>query len=517
MGILEELAMTSGFYYRNRSFRLLSGSSRKIQSPSVIILNIGDEGLQLDKAVNLDPNEATDWDKAGYTTGAVRAGLDVAIYGVRSPRGYLKLLLSQDFSYPDGYTTEDSKLLGGIHCLPVAPALGTTHLYYSKAQGDPMPNSIWDQFDRPKCDPRGMVKGSLTPSDGMPAVWGDIYPASANNLNALSSAYGAGILVARSWDWHVRNALRAGKRLLTDQEFTQFAAGSPEGTNITGSADPLITGMPVDTNGVSILSDIGMGMMTGCKNQWIDAAGQKQLDGTADTSGGEGESLALAASSVYAPVYVATLGSNYNVFIAQDPQTGAYSLASTQSNGSDNPACSDGSILPIVDGTVNTQPGWNVYFDDDATNTNERFLQSEFPKDIYIPIVTGGVLTWLKIKYDADASTKGVQLKFSGADLKLYAAHGAPTANQYLMTITVSGGGGAITVTPHAPVFTNLDIDGHGKVYQQADIKQVAGGKHDDGANAGSASRSHVNLRNVKLSSIGARYCCGPAVVHAIA
>lgn len=168
---LEELAKAAGFYYRDRCFRLLNGSSRIIEGPSYLAVNMQDEGYILDRAPTLDPNESSVWDTTGSTTGAARAGKDVAIYAVPSPKNYLKLLLSLDFSYPLGYTADNSKLLGGFHCLPVAPAVAATHKYYNKTQGDPMPNAIWDQFDRPRCDPRGMVKGSLTPWDGMPGLW----------------------------------------------------------------------------------------------------------------------------------------------------------------------------------------------------------------------------------------------------------------------------------------------------------------------------------------------------------
>ena len=91
----------------------------------------------MDKALTLDPNDASNWDQAGYITGASRAGKDIAIYGVPSPRNYLKLIFSQDFPYPDGYTADDSKLLGGFHALPVAPICGSHTQVLQQIPGRP--------------------------------------------------------------------------------------------------------------------------------------------------------------------------------------------------------------------------------------------------------------------------------------------------------------------------------------------------------------------------------------------
>ena len=339
-------------------------------------------------------------------------------------------------------------------------------------------------------------------------LWGDIYPAQRNNINSLTSAYNAGILVARSWDWHVRNALEAGKRLMTDQEFTQFAAGSPEKTNIIGSTDPLVTSIPLDTAGVSILSGIGCAMMTGCKNQWIDANAVKQIAGIIDTQVSGGGASFGVASCYFAVNYTGSGGHKVYLGMGDD---GQFFLCS-ETGGDSFKNCNDaGHQIAVKDGAGLS---FQVYFDDDASPINERFLQADYPADIYIPITRAG-WGFLKIKYDPQASTKGVALYFKDTDNSFYASHSSPVENQYLTVISVSAL--LVTCTPSAPSFSWLNIDDHGSIYQQSCVKMVAGGKHDDADKSGSCCRSQAQDRTAKLSSIGARYCCEPAVVRAIA
>ena len=157
-----------------------------------------------------------------------------------------------NFSAPTGYTTSNSRKLGGFHYAPGGNAA-------AQAGGDTTPAinpySIWDLKFRPACpDPRGMtlIAGGF---------WSDIYLLGMEHPTNGSSAYNVSIASdtskpripalfggdgstqygAADW-WNMGEVLRSfGKRHPTIDEFGALAYGTTEAASATAATDPVST------------------------------------------------------------------------------------------------------------------------------------------------------------------------------------------------------------------------------------------------------------------------------------
>lgn len=291
----------------------------------------------------MDLNTAANWDTVtptDYTVAATRAGKDFYVYACIQAGNIPKILLSANSTYPTGYTANNSRKIGGFHCMPYVTAptwradtatavgyvvqpttpgatkllyrctaragdykthaateptwptapgetvvddqvtwtcdanvcenLAVSHPYYGYSMGDILFNSIWDLMDRPKCpSPEGMIKLSLTPSDGISSVWVDIYLANGTGTT-ITSVHGATIKRNVTWWEFLDYARLQGKRLLSDSEFQKAAYGSNERTCTAGAADPTIAVLPLDSTGKAMISDIGLIGACGLLWQWLD-------------------------------------------------------------------------------------------------------------------------------------------------------------------------------------------------------------------------------------------------------
>ena len=72
------------------------------------------------------------------------------------------------------------------------------------------------------------------------------------------------------WDQVLANQ---GEMMPTQREFVSTSLGSPQGVNISGSANPVTTGGHVATNGLRIISLIGCEDMVGVFWQWAEGRG----------------------------------------------------------------------------------------------------------------------------------------------------------------------------------------------------------------------------------------------------
>jgi hypothetical protein len=279
----------------------------------------------------MDLNTAANWDTVtptDYTAPVTRAGKDFYIYACLQAGTTPKILLSANSTYPSGYTANNSRKIGGFHCMPLVmgkawtadtatvanfivrpttpdatyqyiykctaragdyktdastePTWPTTvgatvvddqitwtcmanatqnlpagHPYINFEMGAILFNSTWDLLDRPRATPEGMTKISLSPSDGSPALWVDIYLASGTGT-AITSVYGAAIKDTTSWNTFSEYGTLQKKRFLVDQEFKRAVHGSNAATNIAGSADPVNAYHSVDTAGRSMISWYGV-------------------------------------------------------------------------------------------------------------------------------------------------------------------------------------------------------------------------------------------------------------------
>lgn len=97
----------------------------------------------------------------------------------------------------------------------------------------------------------------------------DIYLQSGTGLNT-KSVYNATHTVSRQAFNHMEDMRQVGKKLLGDAQFSSFAIGSNEATNISGSSDKTTVGGHVDTNSRRMISAVGCEEMCGYLWQWLD-------------------------------------------------------------------------------------------------------------------------------------------------------------------------------------------------------------------------------------------------------
>ena len=212
-------------------------------------------------ATTKDLNTSGNWDGVGsYETASNRAGKDFYVYLLKA--GGIKL--SATSTYPSGSTAANSRKIAGFHCLCVAAGAITDHTLTGYAQGDILPQSVWDRFNRPMSTPEGMVL-SL---DGM---WIDIYLPSVSGT-VLVSVNGGTII-----DGHSSPAFHGykfeqwfgeiGKKSIRQTEFVVASLGANQGTNITGGGAPGTTGGH-STSSRRMISNIGCEDMCGAMYQW---------------------------------------------------------------------------------------------------------------------------------------------------------------------------------------------------------------------------------------------------------
>lgn len=223
------------------------------------------------------------------------AGKNYYIYLVPDGTG-CKLIVSLNASYPSGYTATNSRKIGWFHTLCVAAGTISGHLASGYSAGDIIPNSVACLSFRPKCDPSGMAYIDIIDS------WVDIYLQSGTGANT-ASVYGGTITDTRYFGNHCRDMAKVGKTLPSSNDFSIFAFGSNEKTNISGSADPVTTGGHKDTNNRRMISQYFIEDCCGALWQWLDdegpCGGSNWTDITLDDN---------ASSSWYGSLFVLLAG-----------------------------------------------------------------------------------------------------------------------------------------------------------------------------------------------------------------
>ena len=247
-----------------------SSNRTTIISPNNLTININNSGYILTTQQTINLATAASWDSTAinYTVAANRAGKDFYIYACQPSSGTAPMiLLSSNSTVPTGYTSTNSRKIGGFHCLCTAVGTISGHTLSGYLAGDILPVSIWDLNFRPVSNPEGMVFDANTNR------WVDIYLSSVANSQLVSvnngvTADGASSPVAFHWyngsDW----IAKAKKNLLSQREFVLASMGSNQGTNIAGNSDPNTTGGHVDTAGQRMISNIGCEDMCGALWQW---------------------------------------------------------------------------------------------------------------------------------------------------------------------------------------------------------------------------------------------------------
>lgn len=190
-------------------------------------------------------------------TSANLAGKDVYIYACEPTSGTEPIfVLSLNSTVPTGYTANNSRKIGGFHCLCKDVGVIEGHTLSGYVTGDILPATRWDLLHRPKGEPEGFAYEELTD------CWIAIYLPSWDGTKLVSVYNGVIADGASTKKWHgeafYEQFAKQGMRLVWRHEFQMGAKGSNEQTNIQGSSDPNTTGGHVDTAGRRMISNIGL-------------------------------------------------------------------------------------------------------------------------------------------------------------------------------------------------------------------------------------------------------------------
>lgn len=219
-------------------------------------VNIGSLGYISTKDVTLSLDTAA--------TAANRAGKDIYVYACAGSTSEPTFVLSTNSTVPSGYTADNSRKIGGFHCLCKDVGTISGHTLSGYKAGDILPLSVWDLLHRPVSDPEGMVYAL--------GKWFDIYLASWNG-SKLASVYNGVVCASASTvkfngEKFAEYMGLANKKLISREEFIVVAKGSNENTNISRSADPNTTGGHVDTANRRMISNYGLEDCCGTYWQW---------------------------------------------------------------------------------------------------------------------------------------------------------------------------------------------------------------------------------------------------------
>lgn len=266
-----DTAPTSQFFAAMQNY-LFSASNAFIKSETsepAFHVSGGSLRTACDIKVSVDGKLLTFAANEVISTPVLLVGVDYAIYATADG-----LIVSNNFTFPDGYNADNSRRIGGFH--------------YGNNQFKSY--SFYDLNFRPKCkDPRGMVidiSGS--------SFWADIYLLNATPDVLGTSAYNATIAdgssppkipakwggngtsqYARFTQYIATEVLAAyGKRLPNAHEFSILAQGSV--TGYVASGDPVTTKFDA-----SARSLIGCEQVSGHMWQW----GSEQWDRGSGDSG----------------------------------------------------------------------------------------------------------------------------------------------------------------------------------------------------------------------------------------
>ena len=315
-------------YDRSRMWTISNNTTARtsIVSPAYLAIDVNRKLLHIDVSITLDVGVSGSWDTTSptdYTVADTRAGKDFYIYACEPAEGNAPVLkLSANSTIPTGYTADTSRKIGGFHCLCAAIGTntygyvnsvddialvdesyvshtisGTQHWLEGYVAGDVLPFSIWDLLHRPASSPEGMVY------DPGSDKWIDIYL--ANESSGVLQSVNGGTIADGSNGWHqYRFSQMFGrqKKLLPRQdEFVSFSLGSPQGVNISGSADPGTTGGHSATDGKRIVSLIGVEDAAGVLWQWGREAGATTDVGSSWANAYDGNDSNVAGEHYEAP------------------------------------------------------------------------------------------------------------------------------------------------------------------------------------------------------------------------
>ena len=250
-------------YRRNEDWK---GDKLIITAPEQISIVVNNKMFIATSGSTIDISSADSWDNSTYATAANRAGKDFYIYALENSGTTPTYILSANSTVPTGYTADNSRKVGGFHCLCVDVGIISGHTLSGYVTGNILPLSVWDLKHRPVSDPEGRVYIDEIHK------WVSIYLPSWYGSKLVSRYQGTivdgGSATAMDGEQFAEFAGLAKCELASRDEFKVFAFGSNQKTNIAGSNDPGTTGGHKDTAGRRMISNYGVEDCCGVLWQW---------------------------------------------------------------------------------------------------------------------------------------------------------------------------------------------------------------------------------------------------------
>jgi hypothetical protein len=257
--ILDYVSQVPEYYTRPSLYTV---SKKSITIPKGLRVRIGDKGYESVSTTTLST-----------TSLGSLAAKDVYIYACAPITLSTEpiFVLSLNSTVPSGYTAENSRKIGGFHCLCADVGTISGHTLSGYVAGDILPASAWDLIHRPRCSPEAMVYCDTVD------FWVDIYLDSWDGNKLVSVYKGVTADGTSTKKFHgelfVDELAKLNKRLPPRRVFQAIMKGSNERTNVKGSKDVNTTGGNVDTAGRRMISNYGCEDGCGFLWQWSDELG----------------------------------------------------------------------------------------------------------------------------------------------------------------------------------------------------------------------------------------------------
>ena len=313
--ILDYVAQVPEYYTRPSLYTV---SKKSITIPKGLRVRIGDKGYESASTTTLST----------ASLGNLVAK-DVYIYACAPTTLSTEpiFVLSLNSTVPSGYTAENSRKIGGFHCLCADVGTISGHTLSGYVAGDILPASAWDLIHRPRCSPEAMVYCDKVD------FWVDIYLNSWDGNKLVSVYKGVTADGTSTKKFHgelfVDELAKLNKRLPPRRVFQAIMKGSNERTNVKGSTDVNITGGNVDTAGRRMISNYGCEDGCGFLWQWSEDIG---------FAGGGGWNNSVYNSSVDSASFGQTYGTLFRAELGGSWDNGG-------SCGSRSVGCSGSSAL----------------------------------------------------------------------------------------------------------------------------------------------------------------------------
>lgn len=221
-------------------------------------------------------------------------------------------IISINSTYPNGYTENNSRKIGGFHYGRIR---ATVDAFSDTASIDTniVPNSVWDLQNRPTCDPTGMAK--------VGDIWVDIYLTSHGaggwpDQEVVSEYNATPVTGTEGYCWFDFQRLfsNVGKRMLTYAEWIQAAYGSPEGNDGNNTAAWSATSNSGRAATGTVEQAVSVHGIVDCSGnvwEWLDLFGDSSASGWDSSALEAGKDSGKGMGDIYTSIKVGRAGGNW--------------------------------------------------------------------------------------------------------------------------------------------------------------------------------------------------------------